>query len=417
MRSELPILTVSQINDYMKSLVDASSFLSRVHIKGEISNFTNHYKTGHLYFTLKDGASLLKVVMFASQASKLQFVPENSMQVLVTGRIAVFVRDGVYQLYADSMEPLGKGTLYAAFEQLKARLEKRGYFDPAHKKPLPPFPKKIGIITSPIGAAVADMKNILNRRFPPAELFIYPALVQGEGAPEDLCRGIAYFDSRGDIDVILIGRGGGSLEDLWAFNDERLARAVYACQTPIISAVGHETDFTICDFVADLRAPTPSAAAELAVPEKAELLAALNGCASRLENDLKHVLSHKRALLGVLADKKCFSSPHYLTDRLNGELASLDRRISLSAERILATDRQRLAAVSARLAALNPMHVLSRGYAAVFDTDGRVVTNAGGAAVGDVLKLRFADGALSVKVDAVEADASPSLPTTTAKEN
>lgn len=382
-------------------MIDSSTFLSRVHIKGEITNFTNHYKTGHFYFTLKDDRSLLKTVMFASNAAKIRFVPENNMEVLVTGRISVFPRDGVYQLYAESMEPLGKGALYAAFEQMKARLEAKGYFDTAHKKPLPPFPKKIGIITSPIGAAVADMKNILSRRYPIAEIYIYPALVQGEGAPEDLCRGIEYFDTRGDIDIIIIGRGGGSLEDLWAFNDERLAKAVYFCATPVISAVGHETDFTICDFVADLRAPTPSAAAELAVPEKTELLTALDAYSARLQTAAFRSVERKRALLDALSEKKCFTSPRYLTDRLNEELASLDRRLSMSIEHKLTNEKQRLGAVSARLAALNPMNVLARGYAAVFDTNKNVVDSVQKVSENQKLSLMLADGELGVTVDTI----------------
>ncbi len=382
-------------------MIDSSTFLSRVHIKGEITNFTNHYKTGHFYFTLKDDRSLLKTVMFASNAAKIRFVPENNMEVLVTGRISVFPRDGVYQLYAESMEPLGKGALYAAFEQMKARLEAKGYFDAAHKKPLPPFPKKIGIITSPIGAAVADMKNILSRRYPIAEIYIYPALVQGEGAPEDLCRGIEYFDTRGDIDIIIIGRGGGSLEDLWAFNDERLAKAVYFCATPVISAVGHETDFTICDFVADLRAPTPSAAAELAVPEKTELLTALDAYSARLQTAAFRSVERKRALLDALSEKKCFTSPRYLTDRLNEELASLDRRLSMSIEHKLTNEKQRLGAVSARLAALNPMNVLARGYAAVFDTNKNVVDSVQKVSENQKLSLMLADGELGVTVDTI----------------
>ncbi len=401
MNPSIPILSVSQLNDYVKGLIDASTFLSRVHIRGEITNFTNHYKTGHFYFTLKDDRSLLKVVMFASNASKIRFTPENNMEVLVTGRISVFPRDGVYQLYAESMEPLGKGALYAAFEQLKARLEAKGYFDPAHKKPLPPFPKKIGIITSPIGAAVADMKNILSRRYPLIEIVIYPALVQGEGAPQDLCRGLEYFDACGDIDIILLGRGGGSLEDLWAFNDERLARAVYLCRTPVISAVGHETDFTICDFVADLRAPTPSAAAELAVPEKNDLLAALEAYSVRLQNAAHRLTERKRDALAALSGKKCFTSPLYLTERLNDELAALDRRISVSTEHKLASDKQRLAAVSARLAALNPMNVLARGYAAVFDENRNVIDTVQKVSVQDKLTLSLSDGTLDVTVDAI----------------
>jgi len=248
-------LTVSQVNEYVKNLIDTSAFLKNIYIKGEISNFTNHYKSGHYYFTLKDESAILKAVMFASSASRLKFVPENNMKVVVRGRISVFARDGIYQLYAESMEPDGLGALYIAFEQMKNKLNHEGLFDERYKKPLPRFPKRIGIITSPIGAAVADMKNILTRRFPLSEIHIYPALVQGEGAPKELIAGIRTFDQDKKTDVIIIGRGGGSLEDLWAFNNEELARAIFDCNTPVISAVGHETDFTICDFVADYAHP------------------------------------------------------------------------------------------------------------------------------------------------------------------
>ncbi len=398
MNNGLPILSVSQLNEYVKSLIDSSGFLSKVYIKGEISNFTNHYKTGHFYFTLKDEKSLLKAVMFQSYASRIGFVPENSMQVLVSGRISVFPRDGVYQLYAESMEPLGKGALYAAFEQMKARLEAKGYFDSEYKKAIPKFPKRIGIITSPIGAAVADMKNIISRRYPLANICIYPALVQGEGAADDLCRGIRHFDEDSECDVIIIGRGGGSIEDLWAFNDENLAKTIFECNTPVISAVGHETDFTICDFVADLRAPTPSAAAELAVPDKNELIQYLSASAARIGTALGALVASKKAVLETLSAKKCFTSPLYMTERLNEQLADLDRRITRSAQLKLEADKQKISAVSARLAALNPMNVLARGYSAVFDGDGKVVSSTKQIKTDDELTLVMADGKINAKV-------------------
>ena len=392
------MLTVSQLNDYVKSLIDSSTFLSHVYVKGEISNFTNHYKTGHFYFSLKDEKSLLKAVMFQSYASRIKFVPENNMQVLVGGRISVFPRDGVYQLYAETMEPLGKGALYAAFEQMKARLESEGYFKPEHKKSIPRYPKRIGIVTSPIGAAVADMKNIISRRYPIAEIHIYPALVQGEGAAADLCEGIKYFDGDEDTDVIIIGRGGGSIEDLWAFNDEVLAKTIYNCKTPVISAVGHETDYTICDFVSDLRAPTPSAAAELAVPDKSDILFYLSGIGSHLTSLVSGMTAAKSAELEGIADKKCFKSPSFMTDRLSEELASLDRRISQSTGHIVSMSGESLRGVSARLAALNPMNVLARGYAAVFDKDGKVISSVKAVKSDDDISLRLADGEIKAKV-------------------
>ncbi len=403
MNTQIPALTVTQLNEYVKSLLDASTFLSRVYIKGEISNFKNHY-TGHFYFTLKDEKSTLKAVMFSSYASKLNFLPEDSMQVLVSGRISVYPRDGIYQIYAESMEPLGKGALYAAFEQMKARLEAKGYFDSIHKKPIPKFPRKIGIITSPIGAAVADMKNIISRRYPLAEICIYPALVQGEGAVADLCDGLRYFDSDNSCDVIIIGRGGGSIEDLWAFNEEKLATAVFNCNTPVISAVGHETDFTICDFVADLRAPTPSAAAELAVPDAKDLANFLISYYSRIDTAMSGFLSSKKAQLDVLLSKKCFASPLYMTERINDELANLDRRISQSIDVIIDAEKQKMASVASRLSALNPLDILSRGYAAVFNEESAVVSSAKSVKEDDVLKLKFADGAATAKVLKTQTD-------------
>lgn len=398
MDTNMPAISVSQLNEYVKSLIDSSVFLSRVYIKGEISNFTNHYKTGHFYFTLKDDKAQIKCVMFQSYASRISFVPDNSMQVLVTGRISVFPRDGVYQLYAENMEPLGKGALYAAFEQLKEKLSAKGYFDSIHKKPLPSFPKKIGIVTSPIGAAVADMKNIISRRYPLAEICIYPALVQGEGAAADLCKGVNFLDTDADCDVIIIGRGGGSIEDLWAFNDEMLAKTVFECNTPIISAVGHETDFTICDFVADLRAPTPSAAAELAVPDKSELLKFLGSTQKRLDTGLIGLVNNKKNRLEILLQKKCFTSPLYITEKLNEQLADLDRRITSSIQSSFKYNSQNLSAVSARLAALNPMNVLARGYSAVFDENGKVVSKVKNLKKDDKLTLVMADGKTDVKV-------------------
>ena len=300
--------SVTQVNEYVKSLLDSSAFLGRISVRGEISNFKNHYKTGHFYFTLKDEQSVLKAVMFQSYASKLKFVPEDSMQVVVTGRVSVFPRDGVYQLYAESMSVVGKGDLYAAFEQIRSARLSKGYFDEAHKKPIPRYPKGIGIITSPIGAAVADMKNIITRRYPVAEIYIYPALVQGEGAAKDLISGIKYLDAMSECDVIIIGRGGGSIEDLWAFNDEYLAKAIFECKTPVISAVGHETDYTICDFVSDLRAPTPSAAAELAVPEKNELAASISKLEARLRTAVVSGIDARQKSLESFASKKCLQT-------------------------------------------------------------------------------------------------------------
>jgi len=272
MAETLRYLTVTQLNEYVKMLLDSDALLgSGIWVRAEISNFKHHYGTGHFYFSLKDDGALVRAVMFRFNAQKLAFEPKDGMRVLVHGKVSAFVRDGQYQLYVDDIVPDGKGALYFAFEQLKKKLEAEGLFEESRKRPLPRFPEKIGIVTSPTGAAIRDMINILGRRYPCAELFLYPALVQGPEAPADLMAGLKFFAEKKRVDVIIIGRGGGSVEDLWAFNNEQLAYAVAASPVPVISAVGHESDFTICDFVADKRAPTPSAAAELAAPDRMEL--------------------------------------------------------------------------------------------------------------------------------------------------
>ena len=388
-------LTDSQLNEYVKSLIDGSPFLNRVYVRGEISNFKCHY-SGHLYFTLKDENAALKCVMFRSDAARLKFMPCDSMKVLVGGSVSVFARDGAYQLYAKTMEDIGLGELYAAYEEMKKRLEAKGYFDAAHKKPLPRFPKTVGIITSPIGAAVADMKNILTRRYPLASIIICPAKVQGENAHEDLIRGIKTLD--GKVDVILIGRGGGSIEDLWAFNNEAFAKEIYECNTPVISCVGHETDFTICDFVSDLRAPTPSAAAELAVPDKEDLSRYLESMRTRIGSSVGAVLQNKRQLFDAISARSCFTSPLYFTERRGEELDSLTTRTQIAMSNIVQRNAAALSAVAGRLAALNPMNVLSRGYAAVLDTDGNVVDSVTKANKDDILTLKMADGDISAKV-------------------
>ena len=263
------IVSVSQLNTYLKGLLDSDPNLQYVFLSGEISNLTDHYSSGHIYLSLKDSKAVIKAVMFAFNASRLRFKPQNGMKVLVRGKVSIYELSGQYQLYIEDMQPDGIGALTLAFEQLKDKLNKEGLFDPQAKKPLPKFPEKIAVITSPTGAALQDIRNILTRRWPYAEIALYPVLVQGEGASSQLTNAINMV-SESDTDVAIIGRGGGSIEDLWAFNSEELARAIFSCKVPVISAVGHETDFTICDFVSDMRAPTQSAAAELAVPHRTE---------------------------------------------------------------------------------------------------------------------------------------------------
>ena len=391
-------MTVSQLNEYVKTLVDSSEVLSNVCIVGEISNFTNHYKTGHLYFTLKDESSLIKAVMFRTYTGKLRFVPKDNMKVLVYGRISVFTRDGIYQLYAEDMEQFGVGDLYLKFEELKKKLSALGMFDEAHKKPLPKFPKRIGIITSPEAAAVADMKNILTRRYPLCEIHIYPALVQGPGAPKELCDGIIHFDKDEECDCIIIGRGGGSIEDLWAFNDETLARTIFACQTPVISAVGHETDFTICDFVADMRAPTPSAAAEIAVPDIKDLKMRLSMISSSLSSRMGEIINYKRQYLLSLSERRSLKSPMYYVDSKQELLLSYEKQINSAFEHVFKDKASRLSGVSSRLSALNPMAVLSRGYAALFDQDGKVINSTKSLEKDKEITFSLCDGSAKAKI-------------------
>jgi len=391
-------MTVSQLNDYVKALIDSSEVLSNVCIVGEISNFTNHYKTGHLYFTLKDEGALVKAVMFRTYAGKLNFAPKENMKVLVYGRISVFPRDGVYQLYAEDMEQFGIGDLYLKFEELKKKLSVLGMFDEIYKKPLPKFPRRIGIITSPEAAAVADMKNILTRRYPLCEIHIYPALVQGPGAPAELCDGIIHFDNDPDCDCIIIGRGGGSIEDLWAFNDETLARTIFECNTPVISAVGHETDFTICDFVADRRAPTPSAAAEIAVPDIQDLKRQLSMISSSLKTRMGEIIGYKRQYLQSLAERRSLKSPMYYVDSKQELLLNAEKRITSAFENVYSNKANRLSVVSSKLAALNPMAVLSRGYAAVFDGKGKVINSVGTLNKDDDIIFKVSDGEAKAKI-------------------
>ncbi len=397
-RDDRAVLTVAQLNAYVKQLIDSDNLLANVWIKGEISNFTNHYKTGHFYFTLKDPDSLIRAVMFKSAASKLKFLPENGMKVIVHGRISAFVRDGQYQIYIDSMEPDGIGSLYIAFEQLKRKLEAEGLFDKSRKRPIPKIPTRIGIITSPTGAAVRDMINITKRRFPLAKLTLFPSLVQGPDASAQLISGVRFFNaarvakSRFDVDVIIIGRGGGSIEDLWAFNDETLARTIASSEIPVISAVGHETDFTICDFAADVRAPTPSAAAELAVPDTSELLRKTQNIVSHMELSLSKRLGEYRAALSSFAGSRALTSPNNFIDDKRMLVLSLGEKLEQEIKLSLTAKRGAFASLTASLEALNPMSVISRGYSAVFDGSGKLVKSVKQLELGDRFTFRTVDG-------------------------
>ena len=406
--NEPVIFTVSDLNNCIKTMFDHAPYLNNVCVVGEISNFTNHYKTGHLYFTLKDENSLVKAVMFRTYAMNLNFVPQNNMKVLVYGRVSVFERDGVYQIYATAMEQFGVGDLYLKFEEMKKRLSSEGLFDDEHKKQIPPFPKRIGIITSPEAAAVADMKNIISRRYPLCEIHIYPALVQGPYAPKELCDGIIHFDNDKNCDVIIIGRGGGSIEDLWAFNDEKLARTIFACKTPVISAVGHETDFTICDFVADLRAPTPSGAAELAVPDITELKSQLEMTKEALSMRMTAIITSKNSQLSVLKERQSLKSPMFYVDKRQELLMDAETRIETHISRIIEIKKALLSENAARLYALNPMSVLSRGYSAVFDEKGSVISSTKDIKRGQTINLTLCDGTAKATISEITSNTTES---------
>ena len=392
------LLTVSQLNEYLRMLMDGNPLLGSVFVRGEISNFTNHYKTGHFYFSLKDEGALVRAVMFRTQAQRLKFMPENGMKVILHGRVSVFPRDGQYQIYVDDIQPDGVGALYLAYEQLRKKLEAEGLFDPSRKRPLPQYPQRIGIITSPTGAAVQDMLHILGRRFPAAEVILYPALVQGADAPESLMAGMRCFARDVRVDLIIIGRGGGSAEDLFAFNHEGLARLVAASPVPVISAVGHETDFTICDFVADLRAPTPSAAAELAVPDRAEVQQMLYGVRQRLSAAMRHTLKSERARLSALASSKALHSPKYYLEQRRMSVAYFEGRLGAAARERMTVLKGDFTALGAKLEALSPLRVLSRGYTAVFDGAGKPVTTGKALSAGDRIGIRFSDSLVDATV-------------------
>lgn len=400
----MTVITVTQLNRYVKSLLEGDPRLAAVYISGEISNFTNHYKSGHLYMSLKDEGAVVKAVMFRGNASKLRFAPENGMKVIVRARVSLYDKDGAFQIYIEEMQPDGVGALQVAFEQLKTRLAAEGLFDESRKRPLPRYPARVGVITSPTGAAVRDILNVLGRRFPLAQVVFVPVLVQGDGAPPQLVEALHRLNDAAAADVIIIGRGGGSIEELWAFNDERVARAVAASAIPVISAVGHETDFTICDFAADLRAPTPSAAAELAVPDQQELLQSLAHWKNRITRDVQHTLQQEHKRLEALRARRCLSTPLYLVEEQGMRLDYLTKSLAAAGERSLRGTDRRLSALSAKLDALSPLKVLSRGYAMALHEE-RPLTSVTQTAVGDALTLRLADGTLHCCVNEIETKA------------
>lgn len=392
------VLSVSQLNRYIKMNFDADENLANIFISGEISNFTNHYRTGHLYFTLKDDSAAVRAVMFNSSAKRLKFMPEDGMKVIARGRVSVYEASGQYQLYVDDMQPDGVGALNLAYEQLKEKLQKEGLFSDLHKKPLPPYPEKVGVITSPTGAAVRDIINVLGRRFPYAEIVFCPVLVQGEGAHLQLTDAVNLFNSERAADVIIIGRGGGSIEDLWEFNDEGLARAVYNSEIPVISAVGHETDFTICDFVADMRAPTPSAAAELAVPDANELQYALSALKNRMFLNVSSGIADRRSRLEYLTSKGALKSPDEMLSNRSQRLDTAFSKMLSSYENRIGGKKVEFISAATALSKLDPMSVLMRGFAFVSDKSGKNVYSSQALAKGDKINVRFHDGSAVCEV-------------------
>ncbi len=392
------VLTVSQLNFYIKSLIENDSKLNIVFLSGEISNLTDHYRSGHIYLSLKDEKSVIRAVMFSGNARNLRFKPTDGMKVICRGRVAVYEPTGQYQLYIEDMQPDGIGALTLAYEQLKKKLADKGLFDVSHKKPLPRFPKTVGVITSPTGAAVQDIRNILYRRFPCINIVMCPVLVQGDSAPEQLVRAVKTLDMYNACDVIIIGRGGGSIEDLWAFNDETLANAIYDCKIPVISAVGHETDFTICDFVSDMRAPTPSAAAELAVPDKAELMSYYSSQLQYISSFMDSQFRKNSSRLIDFQRRISLVSPQSRIDKYEKNIELLLNKSQNIVNEKYSEKSNEITKISAKLESLNPLSVLSRGYS-IAEKDGVVITSSSQLNKGDNFTLEFSDGKIKATVN------------------
>ena len=395
---EQHIFGVTEVNNLVKLLLDNEPMLQNICVRGELSNY-KMYPSGHHYFTLKDPEGALRCVMFKGSAMRLRFRPENGMKVLVTGRVTVFPRDGAYQLYCNTMTPEGAGDLAVAFEQLKARLYAEGLFDPAHKKPLPPYPEKIAIVTSSAGAAVHDMIRILRRRYPIAKVILLPVRVQGAEAPPEIAGAIRYANRWKVGDLIITGRGGGSMEDLWAFNDERVARAIYDSELPVISAVGHEPDVTISDFVADARASTPSNAAEIAVPDQAELLRWLRGAEERMEQSESQRLAAMRQRLDALASKRVMRDHLAYVQDKRMELVHVQQRLGDLSGAAVARKRQKFSELAASLDAMSPLKVLGRGYAMAQNEAGQILKSHRDVTAGERVSVTLGDGGFTCTVD------------------
>ena len=403
---EQKIFDVSEVNDYIKTIMDGDGLLSGLTIRGEISNY-KVYPSGHHYFSLKDAGGAIRCVMFRGSAAALRFRPENGMKVLASGRISVFPRDGAYQLYCQRLTPEGVGDLYVAFEQLKKKLQAEGLFDPAHKKPLPPFPQRIAIVTSDAGAAIHDMLRILGKRYPLAKVILLPVRVQGVEAPAEIAGAIRYVNRFQLADLIITGRGGGSMEDLWAFNDERVARMIYLSQIPVISAVGHEPDVTISDFVADLRAATPSNAAELAVPEQGELRERIAALRLRLAQAEERRLKLIRQQVEKLQSARVLQNPkNYLEDR-RLLLDFQQNKLTAAMRQLVLKKQQDFVARRTALEAMSPLKVLSRGYAMTRDSAGRVVTDAAALKPGEIITVTLRNGEVDAAVREIRGGSNP----------
>lgn len=394
-------LTVSQITGYIKKLLNTDPILKSVLVKGEISNFKHHY-SGHMYFTLKDDSSRIKCVMFKNASMGLRFTPEDGMSVIVSGSVSLYEKDGQYQLYVDEMQPDGIGALYKAYEQLKSKLEDEGLFDISHKKPIPKYPSRIGVVTSSTGAAVHDIINIISRRYRCADILIYPVLVQGQGAAAEISSAIELLNKRNDVDVIITGRGGGSIEELWAFNEEIVARAIYQSRIPVISAVGHETDFTIADFVADLRAPTPSAAAELCVPDQNDVEYKLRMCMNSLINLISYDIKNKKAVLEQ--NKKIMQSlnPISQINQKRQYLDSVNNNLIYLMEHCIDMKREKLNEYKSSLEMLSPLSVISRGYSIAYSLGtNKVIDDIQKVNAGDMIDLQVKNGCIRCNVEDV----------------
>lgn len=390
-------LKVSEVNQYIKRLLSSDWILSNLKVEGEISNFKYHY-SGHIYFSLKDEKGKIKCVMFRSYAENLDINIQDGDKVIVTGYISVYEKEGNYQLYATNIEKSGLGELYVAFEKLKAKLESEGLFDPINKKQLPAFPRKIGIVTSSTGAAIRDIITVIKRRFPIVDILIYPALVQGVYAVDSICQGLNYLNGREDIDLIIVGRGGGSFEELFSFNDEKIARTIFSLEKPVVSAVGHETDFTIADFVADLRAPTPSAAAEMVTPERSKLLEQLEENLDRLIMAMRSIVDNNKSKMDLIFSELRYNSPINRVRDMMQQQDNLFKRLVLAINYTLRSKRDTLDNLYNSLSYLNPLYCLERGYGILMDSDGNIITSIDSLDKNEEFNIMLKDGIVKAKV-------------------